>query len=122
MNELRTAGQNGKNNSQSRTTRQADTCFVHTNTTIPTFQKTWSPVTVEFKSGYIVRTGKEGELNLDVETAMDTRNIWKKQGWAICTMRLPTDNGASFVNDIANSNGKMVYQARPSSPSQNITS
>ena len=63
-------------------------------------------MTVALKSGYVVRTGKEGKVKKDVETATDSRHIWKKQGWSICTMQLPTDNGASFVNDIANNNGK----------------
>ena len=101
-------GQNGKKTSQSRRTRQADTCFVQTATIIPTFQNAWTPVTVEFKQGRVVRNGKEGNIQSDIVSEQDTRNIWKKQGWTTQTMRLPPDNGASFVSDIAHNKGKMV--------------
>ena len=98
-----------KNTSQSRRTRQADTCFVQTATIIPTFQQTWTrPVTVEIKQGHVVRNSKEGPIQSDIVSVQDTRNIWKKQSWTTQTMRLTPDNGASFVNDIAHKKGKMV--------------
>jgi len=65
-------------------------------------------VTVEIKQGHVVRTGKEGNIQSDIISVQDTRNIWKKQGWTIRKMQLPPNNGASFVSDIANNNGKMV--------------
>jgi len=79
MSELRMVGQNGKKTPQSRRTRQADTCFVQTATIIPTFQKTWTPVTVEIKQGHVVCNGKEGNIQSDIVSVQDTRNIWKKR-------------------------------------------
>ena len=88
--------------------RQIDTCFVHTNTTVPAYKKIWIPVTVAFKSGYVMHTGNKGVVWINDEPVTDTRNIWKKQGWSIRTMCMPIDNGAGCVNDIESNNGKMV--------------
>ena len=69
MRELQMVGKNGKkkkNISQSRRTRQAHNCFVPTTTILSTFQKTWTPVTVEIKQDNAIRVGKEGIIQSDI--------------------------------------------------------
>jgi len=97
-----------KKNSQSRRTRQADTRFVHTNTTIPKFSKSMDSSDSRIQKRLRGTYWKRRKNTIRYRISNGHQKHLEKQGWTTQTMRLPPDKGASFVNDIANNNGKMV--------------